>query len=341
MTGTSFRKISRSAAVCFALVLSLWCMAGTFLFASAEETTGSLTLWCVKDNDIVSGMNWHLYRVGARTDSDYEFGGDFADCRTTLGDRMQPIDKWDAETVEAVGETLKIESIVRKIPALADGTTDDRGCVTFSGLENGLYLAWGEILRVGNTTYIPSALFFEMTGEDTALLNAYPKIVMKTRSDSDQRYSVRKVWENDADEPWNRSVSITMERYCNHQYYDEVTLSEENDWTFSWSDADSNEWFVYEKIIPEHYTVMYRQKNTQYLIVNTYTGGGNVTTTTAVTTTDTGSSTGTTTVTAVTTVPQDKIVQTGQLWWPVPALAGGGILLLGIGAALRKKEDEE
>ena len=86
---------------------------------------------------------------------------------------------------------------------------------------------------------------------------------------------------------------------------------------------------------------MYRQKNTQYLIVNTYTGGGNVTTTTAVTTTDTGSSTGTTTVTAVTTVPQDKIVQTGQLWWPVPALAGGGILLLGIGAALRKKEDEE
>ncbi|MCR4644606.1 MAG: LPXTG cell wall anchor domain-containing protein [Oscillospiraceae bacterium] len=35
----------------------------------------------------------------------------------------------------------------------------------------------------------------------------------------------------------------------------------------------------------------------------------------------------------------DDLPQTGQLWWPVPILAGGGLLLFGAGLYLRKKKD--
>lgn len=364
MTGASITNNGKIAAVCLALVMALWCMAGTFMSASAEENAGSLMLWCVKDDDIVSGMNWHLYRVGHREKDDYVFEGDFADCRPTLGDQSKPMLQWDAETVADAGNTLKIMSIADQIPARASGKTDARGSLTFPALEDGLYLVWGETLRIGDTTYIPSALFFEMNGADTALLNAYPKIVIRTRDDSDVRYSVRKVWQNDESQEWNRTVSIIAERYRNNQLYDEVTLSEENDWTFVWSDSDENEWFVREKVIPAHYTVTYKDNHTQYLIVNTYEGETSVTTTAAsVTTTDTAAATTNTiassttasgsrsttetlairpsTTTHTVTSVENKVPQTGQLWWPVPALAGGGVLLIGIGAALRKKEDDE
>jgi hypothetical protein len=42
-----------------------------------------------------------------------------------------------------------------------------------------------------------------------------------------------------------------------------------------------------------------------------------------------------------TTVTTEKAPQTGQLWWPVPALAASGLLCFGIGLMIRKKNDEE
>lgn len=323
-----------TAALFFAIAGILWCIAGTFVFAAAEETTGSLTLWCAKDEDIVSGMHWQLYRVGHREANDYVFEGAFEGYRATLGDRTKPMTQWDSETAEAAGLTLKIKTIVDRIPCRAEGTTDDAGAVTFSGLENGLYLVWGNILTVGETTYIPGAVFFEMRGEDASVLNAYPKIVLRIMDTSDVRYSVRKVWADDAEQQQNRSVSVTVARYRDNVYFDEIELNEANDWTFSWQSTNDHIWFVHEKVIPEHYSVSYRENDTQFLIVNTLTDK-----TTETTTTVTSATTGTATTSAAVTT--DKVPQTGQLWWPVPVLAGGGLVFIGMGAAMRKKDDEE
>lgn len=79
---------SKIWAILCAFALVLWFAAGTLLVkpAFAEETDGSLTLWCVKDEDIVVNMHWQLYRVGHREANDYVFEGDFENYRTTLGD---------------------------------------------------------------------------------------------------------------------------------------------------------------------------------------------------------------------------------------------------------------
>ncbi|OPZ21031.1 MAG: hypothetical protein BWZ04_01344 [Firmicutes bacterium ADurb.BinA205] len=238
--------------------------------------------------------------------------------------------------------------------------------MTFSGLENGLYLVWGEVLYRGDTTYVPSAIFFEMCGEEANVLNAYPKIILRTLSASGARYQAKKVWMNDEDQPWNRATSITIELYRDNEYYDEATLSEENNWTYEWEDKAEHTWFVYEKDIPAGYTVNYKDNTYQYLIINTYEGETHTTTTTTETTvttetttatavsttatdttdtTDTNSSTNKTTTTqtvgTTTITSQDNVPQTGQLWWPVPGLACSGVVMLGLGAGMRKKDDDE
>ena len=372
------RKKYLGALFCMLAVI-FWCVAGTICPVSAADGGGSLTLWCVKDDVAISEMHWQLYRVGHRSEKDYIFEDGFAGYRATLGDRTKPMPEWDAETLSSAAETLKIHAIANELPKLAENDTDDKGCAVFSGLEDGLYLVWGDILKTGNTTYIPSAIFFEISGGNEAVLNAYPKIVLRTLKEQSASYSVRKVWMNDEDQPWNRAVSITVERYRDNVYYDSLTLSEENDWTYTWDEKEGHEWFVREKVIPENYTVAYKDNHTQYLIVNTYSPTTDdssrdtqVTTattddhaydtqTTAVTdqSTDvmtstneerstTGASQSSTVQTSTQTVTTtdvtskgDDLPQTGQLWWPVPVLAGGGLLLFGIGMYLRKKKGSE
>lgn len=66
----------------------------------------------------------------------------------------------------------------------------------------------------------------------------------------------------------------------------------------------------------------------------TTTSGSGTTTTGSSGSTTSGSGTGTTVTTTKPTLPA-----TGQLWWPVPCLAAGGLVLLGVGWRMDKKED--
>lgn len=353
-------------AVVFGMFLSLQDHLRT---VSAEEINGSLTLWCVKDDDIITNMHWQIYRVGHRVADDYVFEGAFEDYRPTLGDQTKPMLEWDAETVADAGETLKIFSIVDDIPFLQEGWTDEKGSLTFHNLSEGLYLVWGDVLQKGDTTYIPSAIFFEMGEKEAEGLDAYPKIIYRTLSGTAEPYAVRKIWENSKDQAWDVNTSIVVERYRDNEFYDEVVLNEANHWSFEWSEEDGHEWFVHEKVIPENYTVAYKTHLTEYYIVNTYqeersdvdvtTTPTQVTTTTTTLVTGTDDSrttskasetstvtTKTTTkttpkITSQTTITEEKVPQTGQLWWPIFLLGGSGLFLLGLGFWLRQESSSE
>ncbi len=371
------RAIERFLAAISAAAIVIFCMAGVVFSAFAEDKTGTLTLWCANDDDKVEGMHWRIYRIGHRTANDYVFEGDFAGYRATLGDKSKPMLDWSTETVAAAGEALKRKAIADGIPFSSEGDTDAQGSLSFSGLEKGLYLVCGDVLEKDDVTYIPSALFFEMTGEDAAVLNAYPKIILRKKTSGGSHYSVRKVWQNEEDQAWNENTSVTVEIYRDNVKFDETVLNSGNNWTYSWDDREDHDWFVYERYIPDSYTVAYLNNQTQFLIVNTFddelgppvitttsttVSGVTTTTTTAdidadndnAKNTTTASSDGkgsgkgnTTTVSgskkppAVTTQGDKKLPQTGQLWWPVIPLTCGGVLLLGAGIMLGKKEDDE
>ena len=176
-------------------------------------------------------------------------------------------------------------------------------------------------------------------------IDVYPKFSYYDVLDAEiERFRVRKIWENDEQFPTDRAEEINVDIYCNSVLKETVTLSEKNDWTYNWTAQPGDTWRVLESDIPANYTVAYRSNNSQYVIINTHDSSV-ITTTTAPVTTSGSKITSTTAKATSTTTGKTggKLPQTGQLWWPVPVLALGGMIFVGIGFCLisrSKKEDD-
>lgn len=106
--------------------------------------------------------------------------------------------------------------------------------------------------------------------------------------------TVKKVW-NDGGK--NRPDSVTVQLQNGDTVVDTVTLNEQNGWSYTWADrSGGDEWFVKEIDVPKGYTVSYWKDGYIYTITNT-----------------------------------SELIQTGQLKWPVPLLAGAGLTLFAVG----------
>ena len=184
--------------------------------------------------------------------------------------------------------------------------TDDMGQVTFSGLQAGLYLAAETKTPPGYSSFIPFLTALPVT-EDGEI--KYDLTARPKMGDIEETYlAVRKIWNDDGKD---RPQSITVELLKNEKPVETVTLSEENRWRYAWKVlAKDEDWDVREINIPKGYTVSYEQNSVGFTIRNTPT-----------------------------------LIQTGQLKWPVPVLAGSGTLLILIGTALcvsgRNRRDEK
>lgn len=302
--------------------------------AAADQ---KITLTCRQDETILQGVQWTLYEIGERNGNEIRFNDALASYSLDLGDLS-------ADAVDTAAKTLECYVIAAGLQPIAQGKTDANGELVFDGLDNGLYLAVGKTLQVEEICYFPSTLLLEVNDSDTGLsYDAFPKFYAENRSSLDKNYIVKKVWVDDEAGNIARPVNVTVDLYEDGALRDTVTLSDENKWQYRWEslDATSN-WTVVEREIPVNYEVMIDYNSQQYLIRNSYKP------TTEVTTTATTVSTQTTTTSApptttITTATKERLVQTGQLWWPVLPLSVGGVLLIGTGITVKdgKKKDEE
>lgn len=112
--------------------------------------------------------------------------------------------------------------------------------------------------------------------------------------------SVKKVWNDTGDT--NRPVSITVSLMRDEQVVDTVTLSKENNWEHKWYNLPMSDDYSVKEEVPDGYTVTYERNGYAFTITNS-----------------------------------DKLVQTGQLNWPIPVLAGTGLVLIAIGFAVVQK----
>ncbi len=326
-------SLTKSMTVCCSAALvaaSLLC-GSVFLGATAAEDNGSLTLHCVKDDVILENLQWDLYRVGSRNGDTFVTDGNFAAYDIV-------IDDFSDDAMAAYAKTLEnIAVLDDTIQPDREGATDAQGTLIFDQLPSGLYLVCGEILKVGEAMYIPSSLLFEINSDHATMdWDAYPKVELHTKSEQEVRYTIKKVWLNEADEPCDPTTTITVEIYCDLELYQTVVLSEENDWYYEWEDFDYYDFRVKEVVIPEGFRVEYDNNDTQYLIKNILMPVETTTTSTEATeTTTTVSST-----TLITTATSDeRLPQTGQLWWPVPVLGLLGVLLVAVGLRFRTMEN--
>lgn len=316
------------AVLCAGGLLMTGAAATQLAFAAGD--IGSLTLHCVKDDVILENLQWELYRVGSREGNTFVPEGEFASYSVI-------IDDFSPEAMAAFAETYENIALTDPdIDPIRTGATDAQGTLVFDALESGLYLVCGSVLEVDDGYYIPSSLLFEINGENTTMdWDAYPKIEYHTNSELEVIYTVKKVWLNENGELRDPATEITVEIYRDLELYETVVLSDANNWTYEWKDKDYYDFRVIETVIPEGFRVEYESNETQYLIKNIYQPTDTTTSTPQDTTT-------TETTTLITTATEDeRLPQTGQLWWPVILLALGGLVFLAMGCRFLFASREE
>lgn len=396
-------------------------ISGAFMTVNAAGNA-SLTLNCVKDGEVITGMEWQIYHVANHSeDGKAKLTTPFQkyERKITFGDGS-------LSAMTQLASTLKGFTLQGKIKPTQATVSDANGKVEFADLDYGYYLVTATKFKQGDIAWESEPLLVVLSEEGNYEVNAFPKMNYITLDATEVEYTVKKIWENDENQPKARATYITVEIYKDDVYDTSVRLDQSNDWTYSWTGESAADWVVVEKDIPENYVVTFRKQGVEYVIVNTYNPDGNSsfwewteTTTThetdsqftgsettatsapqhseelsSTTTSSTvesdfdassTSSTSTTTTTTTRTPSGNgsgssssggssssssssryssgsgssnssrnsssgsgsssgnaatitKLPQTGQLWWPVAPLTTGGVLMMGIGLKLKKKD---
>ena len=276
---------------------------------------GSVTLSYLDGEEPLVGAGFELYLFAVRTDSGYELCGDFAGKPISL-------EKLDGETMKALGSTLGGIIALEGIKPLVEGLTDEAGKLSFTGLEEGLYILIGESHYQNKKTYNVNPSVFGLPAWDSAAgewvydLQLAPKA--EGVPDHESGYisrEVLKVWRDGEGEQRPNEVKVHLLR--DGELYDSVTLSAANGWSYVWDELEDKHVWTLTEDVPEGYTVTVTQEGVTFVVTNTkpYTP-------------------------PPPPPPPPDIPQTGQLWWPVPVLAVAGLMLFVIGFIRNRRNYE-
>lgn len=310
---------------------------------TAEVSGNSITIYSKVDADPVEGMAYNIYKVGERVGGSFELYGDFAEFPVSL-------DELFVSSAMDAANTLEVYARVNNIAPAASAVSDAEGKAFADGLADGVYLISGDGMTADHKVYSPSPALVEIAGED---VEVYAKIGVEDEPYPVQvTYKVIKLWQNETDES-ARPAEIEVELYKNGELYDTVTLDEGNEWEYEWEGLEDEEWTVVEKVVPENYTVIYREEGGEFAIINTREdpddssssadSEGSSSSVDDSMTNDSNSSDVSSSSQSSSSNPgsssshPEKVPQTGQLWWPVPVLCVAGLVFVAVGIRLKKR----
>ena len=263
------------------------------------DRTGSITVTLhdsTGDHEIVPGVTLILYHVADAVSENYNLGfeytEDFEGCSADLSDLNAA---GLADQLLAYAETNGIEGTVV--------TAGEDGAVVFEDLPLGLYL----IAQVGEVEgYYPIDPFIvtiPMTNpEGTGWIydiDASPKAEEAPISTPEPVFislTIRKVWDDEDNAQNLRPDSISVYLLMDGERIDMITLTAENDWSYLWEGLEDGHSYTVEEVVPMNYVVSYNYTGVEIIMTNTA-----------------------------------KLIQTGQLNWPIPVLGGIGVVLLIVG----------
>lgn len=308
---------------------------------TSRET--SLTVYFGRDGRGFSGVEFKLYHV-----ADVSETINFTLTEAFAGYPIR-LDGLDSSGWRALAQTL--DGYVARDHLSPDkyGKTSQDGQVHFEHLKAGLYLVTGNRFKQGRYTYTPEPFLIclptwnEETGQwnyDAAASCKYdsdytPPGGGGDGDDDTVDRKVMKVWKDDGGEE-KRPDEIAVQLLRDDEVYDTVTLNEDNRWKYEWTDLDKDyRWRVVEYETPEGYTVSVNRQGITFVMTNRWT------TEIPDEPTPEGGCPPNTPKIPDGPVPKadgPRLPQTGVLWWPVPLLAGAGMLLFGLGWLRRRNE---
>jgi hypothetical protein len=362
------KRLMRIESLVVGMMMTAFCFAP--LSASAKKRTAddedypcALTLDCQYDNEPIEGENFRIYLVAdIDEENNLTYTSDFADSGISI-DADESAEELLETAVTLETYILEQEYFDNEIEPVDEDITDSNGIINFESLNEGMYLITGEELAADNVTYVPVASLVPLPyiHDDGEHYDYAPTIMPKISlynvgTPVSTNISVEKVWNDEGNEN-KRPSEITVMLFQDGKEYDTVVLNEENNWKYVWRGLDDeSRWQLIEEDVPDGYSMTSVLDNGKFTVTNTFdttittdtTEPPPETTTQVVTGTTNppdSSQTVTTTVTTVTTITPvtsdttggSTLPQTGQLMWPIPVLAAGGLILLAAGCVLRRK----
>ncbi|MGL4874531.1 MAG: Cna B-type domain-containing protein [Clostridium sp.] len=279
------------------LLMFLLMIPVTLGYGDEGEHNYSITINHENKDKPIEDSIFKLYYVGTTVDGKLLLDKNFKESNITL-------DNIDEAIVEAYIKKNEIKS-------LKEEKTDKNGIAKFAELEKGIYFIQGpEESLIKAKPFIVSLPKKNNNGEEEKNIN------IKTKTEEEQEYidlNVEKIWINDEDVK-KRPSSIKVDLYKNNQVYDSITLNEKNKWSYTWKSLKGKyNWTAVEKDVLEDYEVSYEKYGTKIKIKNTYKDKEGV-------------------------KPEDETLpQTGSPWIIAQGLALGGIVLIGVGYTLKKR----
>lgn len=258
-------KAAFAALICLFMLLSM-----SLAVSAADNSENSLTLHYKYDNNAISGVDVSVYYVASPyEDGTFTLSGDFSKYPVTIN-KIRTVEEWDA-----LAETLRSYAAFDGLEPIAVQKTTEDGIAAFTNLEEGIYLVVTSQSVLGDKIlkFSPALLSVPALDEEGNLVyqvNAYPKHSEHTITPEKLTLRVQKLWDKDAN-LMVRPESVDVTILCDGVPQYSVTLSEANNWSYSWQvDDDEKVWSVIEELVPDNYTAVVEDKGNTFVITNTY-----------------------------------------------------------------------
>ena len=237
------------------------------------ENECSLTVSYCYGETAFSGIQVKLYRIAeVSADFRYTLAQNFAASGLIL-DGIRTTGEWDV-----VRSTLEAHILAYNIAPEFTSVTNEDGQVSFESLKTGMYLAIVNQVEQDDLHYQFDSALIALPGIEQdgrwqyqVSVNAKGEVLPPVDPDEEVGLKVLKLWRGDEGRN-DRPKSIEVEIFCDGSSYKTVILSEENHWAYSWSAMDNgSSWTVVERNIPQGYTMTVEERQSTFVLTNTWT----------------------------------------------------------------------
>lgn len=320
------------------LLISLLVVCSCFIPAQAAEVIdpareGTLDVYfSLGDGTDLTGMQFDLYRVAdVLNNGKTQLCNDFASLDADIS--LTPTDAWAVVTTEAA-------NLVRRNGLTPEQSAylNEDGVAHFpeagKKIIAGIYLVFPRTLEIGGRKIVCSPTLAALPLEDGGW-NYNVRVTPKGGPSTSEDYlEVVKIW-NDKGSEKKRPESVLVDLYCDGVLVDTQEISADMQWKYRWEPAPvwktlgqagngpgsdvtiegEHSWYVIERNVDGYKTTYALSGDHRFVITNTIQD-------------DTPST------------PENKLPQTGTLWWPVPILVLAGLSLMYLGRTMAKRERE-
>ena len=237
------------------------------------ENECSLTISYCYAETAFSDIEVKLYRIAqVSADFKYTLTQPFEASGLIL-DGIRTAGEWNV-----IRSTLEAHILAYNIAPEFAAVTNEDGQVSFETLETGMYLAIVSQAEQDDLHYRFDSALIALPGlgpdgrwQYQVSVNAKGEVLPPVDPDEEVELKVLKLWRGDEGRT-ERPKSIEVEIFRDGSSYKTVILSEENHWAYTWTAKDDgSSWTVVERNIPQGYTVTVEERQSTFVLTNTWT----------------------------------------------------------------------